>query len=244
MTFFDEVLTVEDSSTLLHLGGDEGLRVEPLTVLERAVGAEFQVDILPAETTIGVSVEAHDLLLLVDITTAIRGRLCFDLGGEDGSAVRRTILTLKDGFRFEGEVERDILRTVGTVEINSVGLGVGRDCGTTRPQAGSQSFHFDSGFELGVTRFVRTVTKRRWDAIRLSRGRRGYRSLEGQPVGVLTGYPPLPQILKIFKIFQKKCFYPPLIEIAKKNQKIRKNKKNMKNTNVCITSRIIFCNFV
>lgn len=38
--------------------------------------------------------------------------------------------------------------------------------------------------------------------------------------------------------------YPPLSQILKNFRKIRKKIKNMGNTNVCITSRIIFCNFV
>ena len=183
---------------MLHLGDDEGLRVEPLSRLERAVGAEFQEDILPCEATVGISVEAHDLLLLVDLTTAILGGLGFDLGGEDFSPVRHSVDTAKHSVRLEGEVERDILRTVGTVVLLGVGVERGRGGGVTHPQAGSQSFHFDSGFELGDRRFCRTRSKRRRYTSRDCCRRRGYRSLEGHPVGVLTGYPPLIEIAKIF----------------------------------------------
>lgn len=164
VAFLDEVGTVEHGSTLLHLGGHERARVEPLSVLERAVGAEFQEDVLPVESALGVRVEAHDLLLLEDLSATVGRRFSLDLCGEDGATVSGSVGARQDSLGLQREVEGLILGTVGTVVADSVSVGRG-DCGIDAPQAVSQSFHCVMGFELGDRRFLRTRSKDACDTI-------------------------------------------------------------------------------
>lgn len=164
VAFFDEVGAVEHGGTLLHLGDDERVRVEPLSVLERRVGTEFQEDVLTRKSALGVCVEANDFLLLEDLTATVGRRFSLDLCGEDGATVSGSVGTRQDGLTLLGEVERLVLGTVGTVEADSVGVGRG-NCGIDAPQAVSQSFHCVMGFELGDRRFWRTRSKDACDTI-------------------------------------------------------------------------------
>ena len=120
VTFFDEVLPVEDLAVLRHIRDDEGLRVEPLARRKGRVAPQLDEDVGATGLAVRTCEEADDSLLGVEFATTVGRDILIDLCGEDGDVPSHTV----DGFALDGVVRRNI----GTA-VDAVGIGVGREAG-------------------------------------------------------------------------------------------------------------------